>query len=97
MIEQTSHRFTTTRATTSTTSSTTSTTTPFSMPSFFGALLTAPPPVEVDDTFETVTVNPIREKIPNTMTPNVVHHFHHSIDDDDTPSMNIKEWYVQIL
>ena len=76
----------TTTAATTTTSTTTST--PFSMPSFFGSLLTAP--LEIDDTSDlfSITENP---SLDATTAPSVIHHFHHSVD-ENAPSMNIKEW-----
>ena len=83
-----------------TTTSTTTTTTPppFSMPNFFGALLTASPETEdtiIEDIFEPVTDNPFDAVITaeSTPTPNVVHHFHHlGNNDEEKPSINIKEW-----
>ena len=81
----------------STTSTTTTTTPPFSMPNFFGALLTASPETEdtiMEDIFEPATDNPFDAVITaeSTPAPNVVHHFHHIGNDEEKPSINIKEW-----
>ena len=91
---------TTASTTSTTTTSTTTTTPPFSMPNFFGALLTASPETEdtiiEDNIFEpAVTDNPFDAVITaeSTPAPNVVHHFHHiGNNEEEKPSINIKEW-----
>ena len=77
--------------TTTTPSTTSSTSTPFSMPYFFGALLTAAPATTNldEDIFDPITDNPMLEE--STRSSNLLHQ-------ENGPSIvNIKDWYVQTL